>query len=1397
MTMQVNTASAGSMFHVAQGTSPVNVATALALVSRYPKTKITVSDTSANIARNLDNLQKMVNNVSSVTLTDIANPITLSATQLKRNGALLAKVSGNYSLNVNEVTAANAATVAAKSHVAKIWVSDTSNAIADKLTAFKDITKLQAITQKGTIKALSLTAAELSANSTVLAKISGGYTLEVSGANVTQALTYTSNDKVKSVSILDTSANVADKLDNLKELGLRIKEIRTSENTAMVVTADQVKNDALVLGKIYSNYQLAVVNANSYHINALSSNKKVVSVDIVDTGANVVKNLALYKKLGADLNSIQISDNSTPLAISSDQWALNESIVGKFQAGYSLAVSDVSATYAQAMLANSVVSSIAIKDNSQNISANLESLSGNLSKITSITQKGPPNALVMTAAQYASDGIADTLAKIQGNYSLTVNGVDVTAAKAMADANQRIVSMTINGSASDIKINLSDLNVLGQKVESIVQTDSGTDIALSLSQWQNQSSALEKVVGGYRATVSGVTVAQAMQVAADARVGTVQITDSGANLQARINDLQDLGAQVSSITQTDTAALTITADQFAANAGVLGKFGDGKPSLVVTKVSSTNAAAFVSNDKVTGVHVEDNGYNISANIGALAANEKLQSITQIGPMLPLSVTYGQVTDAAAALSKIAGGYSLSVTGVAAEDATSLADNAKVSSMSVTGTNLTIASNLINLHGLGKKVANIQQSNAGVALALTADQWQNQAATLNKVVGGFNTVVSGVSAAKAQLVAADDRVNSISVKDTGVNIENYLDTLQTLGSPLTQIEQTDNASLSLTANQWALNQGVLAKYKTGTSPTVVVNQLRAADAKSVSDDERVSLVKIIDTSENVATNISVLQDIASQTTPKLGTITLRGNDPLVMSYQKRIDSSAALAKISSNYSLSITDATAEQAASLENQNKVVSVAVVDSASNISSKLSQLHGLGNKLRKVQLSIAGAPLTLTSAQWSTRTATLNKIEGGYTATVSGVAAAKANAVLSDSHVVSLQVKDSLLNISNQLTALQALGRQVSEIEQTDVGRLTVSANDWTSNKTAIDKVKTSSLISSTQANAEFSITQASVSWLSESGADSRVKTIAIKDTSSNVSQEWENIKGSSKITGIDLTTITNALNLSAELIGNSTSTLAKINGNYLINATSANIAQAQTLLSNSHVQSIDVLDSRANVNTSFDQLNDNTKIGNIYLNNNDAPVALSQSQVLGGLTTLNKLQSSYTLDVSGVSVANVVNFAETLPIHTMSLIATSDEVSVAIDDLSAIEGKLASIEVTDGGDELIELSYQQFQENANLLAKISSAYQLAVNNVAADDALGTSLTQVNGSNTVSALSVSDTVNNVKLNLENLKTIGDALKIITVTDEEAMNLTQEEYDNYLETLNKILGTVDINVEV
>jgi GTP cyclohydrolase II len=132
---------------------------------------------------------------------------------------------------------------------------------------------------------------------------------------------------------------------------------------------------------------------------------------------------------------------------------------------------------------------------------------------------------------------------------------------------------------------------------------------------------LDKLVGGYKATVSGVTAAQAIAIAADGHVSTVQISDTGANIQARLDDLQDLGAQISGITQSDADALTITASQLSANARVLTKFGAGKPSLIVTEVAAANVASLVGNSKITALRVEDSAYNIAANLDALQTHQ--------------------------------------------------------------------------------------------------------------------------------------------------------------------------------------------------------------------------------------------------------------------------------------------------------------------------------------------------------------------------------------------------------------------------------------------------------------------------------------------------------------------------------------------------------------------------------------------------------------------------------------------------------------------------------------------------------------------------------------------------------------------------------------------------------
>jgi hypothetical protein len=275
----------------------------------------------------------------------------------------------------------------------------------------------------------------------------------------------------------------------------------------------------------------------------------------------------------------------------------------------------------------------------------------------------------------------------------------------------------------------------------------------------------------------------------------------------------------------------------------------------------------------------------------------------------------------------------------------------------------------------------------------------------------------------------------------------------------------------------------------------------------------------------------------------------------------------LAKIVGNYSLALTGATAAQAIALDADAKVASVSVIDSAANISGSINDLHNLGKKLQSASLSVAGVPLGLTYAQWVGKASTLNKITGGFTATVSGVAAAKAGGVVADNRVASVQVKDTRSNINNQLAALQGLGVQVSAIEQTDVGRLSMTAAQWTSYTATLAKVGTSTAIQGTQLTAELSVTQAPASSLTALGNDSRVKTVGIADSADNVSTSWNTINTNSLVTATGssislLAGSTTPLKLTANQVGASTSTLAKItNGNYSLQVNEAGASAAQT--------------------------------------------------------------------------------------------------------------------------------------------------------------------------------------------------------------------------------------------
>jgi len=669
--------------------------------------------------------------------------------------------------------------------------------------------------------------------------------------------------------------------------------------------------------------------------------------------------------------------------------------------------------------------------------------------------------------------------------------------------------------------------------------------------------------------------------------------------------------------------------------------------------------------------------------------------------------------------------------------------------------------------------------------------------LNKIVGGFSATLSGVNAAKAQSVAADSRVKSLQVKDTAANLSANIDTLQTLGAPLTEIEQSDAAALSLTATQWGTVQGALGKYKTGTAPTVVVSQVAAANALSIANDNRVTSVKVSDNAGNVSANLAALQTVATLASPKLGSINLTGGSLLGMTHLQRTQSGAALAKIVGNYSLALTGATAAQAIALSTDAKVASVAVRDSAGTISDNINDLHSLGKKLQSISLSVAGVPLGLTYTQWIGKATTLNKITGGFTATVSGVAAARAGGVLSDNRVASVQVKDTRANINNQLAALQGLGVQVSGIEQTDVGRLSMTESQWRAYTATLGKISTSTAIQGSQANAELNVTQALTSSLTALGNDSRVKTVGITDSADNVSASWNTINTNTLVAAAGssislLAGTTTPLKLTATQVGAGTSTLAKItNGSYSLQVSEAGASAAQTLASNSKVVGIDVLDTAANVQSAFTGLSGNAKLTGIYLSDAGSSMTLSQGQVLTGTSTLAKVKDLYSLNVTGVTMANVASLMSTLPIASLAVSDTSDAVALtAFDTLTGLGAKLASVSLTDVATDAVEMSFGQYQAGASTLAKFGGNYHLAVYDVTADSA-----TDLGNDAKVDLIHVEDTANNVALNLAALDALGSKLDNITLTADEPIQITQAQATAYQTTLDKILGDADIDI--
>jgi len=166
---------------------------------------------------------------------------------------------------------------------------------------------LKEIVQTGTVGSLTITAAQLAADQTALGKIKNqAYTLAITNASVSDALglgsdpALATNNKVKSIAIVDTTDAIDQHLDELQRVGLRIKSISQSDATThLEITGDQYKRDATVLGKFVTSDLLDIIDASAAQMRTMSLDHHVVTVDVQDTAKNIARNWTLLHNLGA------------------------------------------------------------------------------------------------------------------------------------------------------------------------------------------------------------------------------------------------------------------------------------------------------------------------------------------------------------------------------------------------------------------------------------------------------------------------------------------------------------------------------------------------------------------------------------------------------------------------------------------------------------------------------------------------------------------------------------------------------------------------------------------------------------------------------------------------------------------------------------------------------------------------------------------------------------------------------------------------------------------------------------------------------------------------------------------------------------------------------------------
>ena len=1132
--------------------------------------------------------------------------------------------------------------------------------------------------------------------------------------------------------------------------------------------------------------------------------------NIADTAAHIADNFDALTAMGKQAASLNISSGGgTQINLNARQYASGASLLASIKGTFTLKVTGVGTDTMATTLANAKVTHVDVADTSANISQNFSTLLQRSGKVDKITLTGTSSGLTLSQTQYngnigasASGTTAGLLGKVYGDvagtstlgqYTLSIS--DVSAGQAMSMvSNTKISSVAVKDTASNITANLANLaSIASSKLVKITQTDPLSTITVNYADYSAKAVLLGKLDGTGALSVTGVTAADAVTVAADGKVKKLSVSDTYSNIVANSATNNGLSKIVEkNVVDTSAHIATLLADSSIPNANLL--------AMTSVKLSDSGAISIKSSDLAGRAPVLSKIYgsnNVKGNY------------------------FLEVTQATAAEARTLG-TNAHVQHIAVKDTitaassqfVALTNNAKVNDITLNGVYGAISSNLDAMANLGAKLKSIVQDSAH-ALTTTFNQYVSQAATLAKITltdsSSLGLRVTGVNASMAGTMAADTTVQKMTITDTAANVSRYFNDLGSVdSSKLESITLSDNAHLVLSDTQRTSANGsaLLSSGKLNAGTFLIdVTGVSAAGASAAAGASKVSKVSVSDSSGNIATNLSSLVGINA----KLNAITQTGTAAAMSLTATALGtSSAVLGKISNAYTLSVTDVAAGDAVALVSDTHITKVSVSDSASHLTSKLADLRTLNTAGKLLAVAVTdSSEISMAYSALSTNAGVLGKVTGGsYSLHVTDVRATDAKALtLSNTHVSSLTVSDTSSAVAAKLADLSGL---ISATKLAASGSVTLTdTSPLAINKTQYDN-QAAALGAIVGGLYSLSISGVSAADAADSSnavrTDAKVANIVVSDLGSNITTNLDALQGlGGKLLSIGWTDTSTNLVITANQYKNDIGALSKINGGtYSADVTGVAAEDALAVAADTNAASLTVTDSSANIAAKFDDLSSLASATTPKLTDvtqsDSATIDITKTQFDTGTAALAMTGlSSASLTVSGLAASDVATFlTANSQVATVSVSSSAADIVTSLADLQTNAAKITGITVSDSG--VLNLaSDAAYTDNQAALGKITDgiafAYHATITDLAAAH-VGTATADLN----VDSFTVSAAGADIGTNIDDLAAADTAGKLTSVTNSDSANIavtghSAAQLKGLVDTLMNVTGGFTLQV--